>query len=127
MLCLPPPFSRLSVHPCRVGRAPTAWTPSGATTNSANGVTDVKLVVPTLKAMAEQGVPLCVHGEVTDPETDLFDREALFIEQVLKPLLQAVPDLRVIMEHITTEEAVEFVTNAGTHALGGPSSRDERA
>ena len=86
--------------------------PAGATTNSASGVTDVQRVRATLATMAEVGLPLCVHGEVTDPDVDVFDREAVFIERVLRPLLAAHPTLRVVMEHITTAQAVEFVEAA---------------
>lgn len=86
--------------------------PAGATTNSDSGVTDFRKVVPTLKAMAELGVLLLVHGEVTDPEVDMFDREAVFIQEKLIPLLDTVPELKVVMEHITTKEAAEFVASA---------------
>ncbi len=87
--------------------------PAGATTNSASGVTDIRNIYPVLKAMADAGMPLCVHGEVTHASVDVFDREAVFIEQVMRPLLREIPALRVIFEHITTEEAVEFVEGAG--------------
>lgn len=87
--------------------------PAGATTNSDSGVTDIKRVYPVLKAMAECGLPLLVHGEVTDPAVDVFDREAVFIERVLKPLLDTIPDLKLVMEHITTKQAAEFVQQAG--------------
>jgi dihydroorotase len=87
--------------------------PAGATTNSDSGVTDIQKVMPTLKAMAELGVPLCIHGEVTDHTVDVFDREAVFIEQVLKPLMGRLPDLRVVFEHITTRQAANFVWSAG--------------
>ncbi|RDC74385.1 dihydroorotase [Rhodovulum sp. 12E13] len=83
--------------------------PAGATTNSASGVRDIRKVQPVLDAMAEAGLPLCVHGEVTDPEVDIFDREAVFIETVLDPLRARTPGLRVIMEHITTEDAVAYL------------------
>lgn len=83
--------------------------PAGATTNSNSGVTDFKKVIPTLKAMADAGLLLLVHGEVTDPSVDFFDREKVFIEQKLKPILEQVPQLRVVMEHITTKDAAEFV------------------
>jgi len=83
--------------------------PNGATTNSDSGVTSIDKVMPTLKRMAELGLVLCVHGEVTDAEVDIFDREAVFIEQRLRPLVKALPELRVVMEHITTAEAVAFV------------------
>ena len=87
--------------------------PAGATTNSDAGVTAIEKTYPALVEMAAQGVPLLVHGEVTDPVVDLFDREATFIEQVLKPLLNKFPDLRVVFEHITTADAAAFVRSAG--------------
>lgn len=87
--------------------------PAGATTNSDAGVTAIEKTYPALVEMAAQGIPLLVHGEVTDPAIDLFDREAAFIEQVLKPLLHKFPDLRVVFEHITTADAAAFVRSAG--------------
>ncbi|MCL4105290.1 UNVERIFIED_CONTAM: hypothetical protein GTU68_055421 [Idotea baltica] len=87
--------------------------PAGATTNSASGVRDFDKVRPVLERMAEIGLPLCVHGEVTDAEIDIFDREAVFIDQVLDPIRRAVPDLKVVMEHITTSDAVAYVRDAG--------------
>ncbi|MCC5988481.1 MAG: dihydroorotase [Pararhodobacter sp.] len=86
--------------------------PAGATTNSESGVRDMTRVRATLEAMSEADVPLCVHGEVTDAEIDIFDREAVFIERVLDPIRQAVPGLRVIMEHVTTKDAVDYVQSA---------------
>jgi len=83
--------------------------PAGATTNSASGVRDMDRVRGVLETMAEIGLPLCVHGEVTDPEVDIFDREAVFIDRVLDPLRRATPGLRVVMEHITTRNGVEYV------------------
>ena len=83
--------------------------PAGATTNSASGVRDFEKVRPVLEVMAEIGMPLCVHGEVTDGDIDIFDREAVFIDRVLKPLRKKVPDLKVVMEHVTTEDAVDYV------------------
>ena len=83
--------------------------PAGATTNSASGVRDFDKAMPVLERMASLGIPLCVHGEVTDPEIDIFDREAVFIDRVLDPLRKRLPELRVIMEHITTEDGVEYV------------------
>ncbi|QFT81306.1 Dihydroorotase [Roseovarius sp. THAF27] len=83
--------------------------PAGATTNSASGVRDFDRVRPVLERMAEIGMPLCVHGEVTDPEIDIFDREAVFIDRVLDPLRRATPGLRVVMEHITTRQGVDYV------------------
>jgi len=87
--------------------------PAGATTNSASGVTDFNRVRPVLEAMAEAGVTLCVHGEVTDPAVDIFDREAVFIDRVLEPLRRATPGLRVVMEHITTSEGVAYARAGG--------------
>jgi len=84
--------------------------PAGATTNSASGVRDFDKVRPVLECMAGIGLPLCVHGEVTDPEVDIFDREAVFIDRVLDPLRRATPGLRVVMEHVTTSDAVAYVT-----------------
>ncbi len=83
--------------------------PAGATTNSASGVRDFDRLRPVLERMAEIGLPLCVHGEVTDPEVDIFDREAMFIERVLDPLRRAVPGLRVVLEHVTTAEGIAYV------------------
>ncbi len=89
--------------------------PAGATTNSDSGVTDVAHIRGALEAMAEVGMVLCVHGEVTHAEVDVFDREAVFIEQVLQPLLRDIPTLKVVFEHITTAEAVQFVESAGNN------------
>ncbi len=86
--------------------------PAGATTNSASGVRDFDRVRGVLDAMAEAGIPLCTHGEVTDPDVDIFDREAVFIDRVLDPLRRATPQLRVVMEHITTADAVAYVQSA---------------
>lgn len=83
--------------------------PAGATTNSASGVTDFEKVRPVLDRMAEIGMPLCVHGEVTNHEIDIFDREAVFIDKILRPLRKKVADLRIIMEHVTTQDAVDYV------------------
>lgn len=87
--------------------------PAGATTNSASGVANFDKVRPVLEKMAEIGLPLCVHGEVTHAEIDIFDREAAFIEQVLDPIRRATPGLRVVMEHITTKDAVDYATGQG--------------
>jgi dihydroorotase len=86
--------------------------PQGATTNSDAGVTDLARCTKTLEKMQEVGLPLLMHGEVTDPEVDLFDREAVFIERVLIPLRRAMPALKVVFEHITTQEAAEYVAQA---------------
>ncbi|WP_424986127.1 dihydroorotase [Microbulbifer sp. S227A] len=83
--------------------------PAGATTNSASGVSDFDRVRAVLERMAEIGLPLCVHGEVTDPDIDIFDREAVFIDRVLDPIRRATPGLRVVMEHITTANGVDYV------------------
>jgi dihydroorotase len=87
--------------------------PAGATTNSASGVRDIDKVMPVLEAMAEAGVPLCVHGEVTDSEIDIFDREAVFIDRVLDPLRRRLPALRVVMEHVTTADGIDYVRSGG--------------
>ena len=87
--------------------------PAGATTNSHAGVRDLRKVMPVLEKMAEIGLPLCTHGEVTDPEVDIFDREAVFIDTVLAPLRRRMPELRVVMEHITTEEGVAYAAEGG--------------
>ncbi len=87
--------------------------PAGATTNSASGVRDFDRIRPVLDTMAGIGLPLCVHGEVTDAGVDIFDREAVFIERVLEPLRRATPGLRVVMEHITTAEAAAYVRSEG--------------
>jgi dihydroorotase len=83
--------------------------PAHATTNSAHGVTSIERIMPVLEAMASNGVPLLTHGEVTRPDVDMFDREARFAEEVLAPLLARLPELRVVMEHITTEEGAALV------------------
>ena len=87
--------------------------PAGATTNSASGVRDFDKVTPVLEAMAENGIPLCVHGEVTDPDIDIFDREAVFLERVLDPLRQRIRGLRVVLEHVTTSDGVDYVRQGG--------------
>ena len=86
--------------------------PAGATTNSASGVTDIRNIYPALERMQSVGMVLCVHGEVTDPEIDVFDREAVFIDRVLEPLVDDFPDLKIVFEHITTVEAADFVRDA---------------
>lgn len=89
--------------------------PAGATTNSAAGVTDIRHCYPALQAMQRLGLLLLVHGEVTDPATDMFDREAAFIERVMQPLRQAMPELKIVFEHITTREAAQYVAQADAH------------
>lgn len=92
--------------------------PAGATTNSQSGISQIETVIPVLARMAEIGLPLCVHGEVTDPQIDIFDREAVFIETVLEPLRRRLPELRVIMEHVTTKEGVDYIQAAGKQMAG---------
>jgi dihydroorotase len=92
--------------------------PAGATTHSASGVTDVPALDPVLRAMTEAKLPLLVHGEVTDPAIDIFDREAVFIETVLRPVLERHPDLKVVLEHVTTTQGVDFVRSAGANVAG---------
>jgi len=92
--------------------------PAGATTNSASGVSNFDRVRQVLDRMAEIGLPLCVHGEVTTPEVDIFDREAVFIERVLEPIRTATPGLRVVLEHITTEDGVAYVAGGGENIAG---------
>ncbi len=86
--------------------------PAHATTGSAHGVTDIANISPALAAMERIGMPLLIHGEVTDPAVDIFDREAVFIERVLAPLVRELPGLRVVFEHITTADAAQFVREA---------------
>jgi len=100
------------------GHAEAIWIaaklyPAGATTNSASGVTDIRNIDRTLDRMQRIGMVLCVHGEVTDPEVDVFDREAVFIERVLEPVTRRFPALKIVFEHITTAEAVQFVSSSG--------------
>lgn len=83
--------------------------PAGATTNSHGGVRDFDKAMPALERMAKIGMPLCVHGEVTTPEVDIFDREAVFIETVLAPLRRRLPELRVTMEHVTTSDGIDYI------------------
>lgn len=99
------------------GHAQGAWLaaklyPAGATTNSASGVTDIRNIRAALERMQEIGMVLCIHGEVTDPDVDMFDREARFIEKILVPLVSDFPGLRIVLEHITTREAAQFVADA---------------
>jgi dihydroorotase len=89
--------------------------PAGATTNSAAGVTDLKKCSATLARMEKLGLPLLVHGEVTDPAVDIFDREAVFIDQILLPLLHDYPALKLVLEHITTKDGVDFVQASGAN------------
>lgn len=88
--------------------------PAGATTNSRSGVRDLSRVMGVLERMAEIGLPLLIHGEVADDDVDIFDREAVFIDRVLDPLRQRLPELRVVLEHMTTAEGVDYVRSAET-------------
>jgi len=102
----------------RLGKAEGIFTaakmyPANATTNSAHGVTDIKNIRKVLEVMEEVGMPFLVHGEVTDKHVDIFDREAVFIDQVMVQLIKDHPGLKVVFEHITTQEAAEFVMEAG--------------
>ena len=92
--------------------------PAGATTNSASGVTDIRNIYPVLEAMADCGMLLLVHGEVTDSDIDIFDREKVFLERVLAPTLAAFPTLRVVLEHITTADSADFVRSHQGNNLG---------
>ncbi len=89
--------------------------PAGATTNSDAGVTDIRKTYKTLEAMQRAGLKLLVHGEVTDPDIDLFDREAVFIDRVMTPLRRDFPELKIVFEHITTKEAAQYVASADAH------------
>jgi dihydroorotase len=89
--------------------------PAHATTNSASGVTDYDRISSVLERMAGLGMPLLIHGEVTDPEVDVFDREAVFIDRVLDQLRRRLPELRIVLEHVTTEEAVAYVGSSGAN------------
>ena len=98
------------------GHAEGVWVaaklyPAGATTNSAHGVTDIGNIYPALERMQDIGMILCVHGEVTDPEVDVFDREAVFIDRVMSRIVRDFPGLKIVFEHITTRQAAEFVAD----------------
>jgi len=86
--------------------------PAGATTNSDSGVTDISKMTPTLEKMAELGLPLLIHGEVTTDDIDIFDREKIFVDKTLAPLIENIPSLKVVLEHITTKQAAQFVHDA---------------
>lgn len=92
--------------------------PAGATTNSHSGVRDMDKAMPVLERMAEIGLPLCVHGEVTTPEVDIFDREAVFIETVLDPLRRRLPELKVTMEHVTTKDGIDYIRESKANLAG---------
>ena len=86
--------------------------PAGATTNSSSGVTDIRNIYPALERMQQIGMVFCIHGEVTDPGVDVFDREAVFIDRILTPLVRDFPQLKMVLEHITTQQAAEYVAGA---------------
>ncbi|OHV73248.1 dihydroorotase [Ensifer sp. LCM 4579] len=92
--------------------------PAGATTNSSSGVRDIEKAMPVLERMAEIGAPLCVHGEVTAADVDIFDREAVFIEKVLDPLRRRLPELRITMEHVTTKDGIDYITASKANLAG---------
>ncbi len=92
--------------------------PAGATTNADSGVTAIENTYAALEAMQDTGIPLLVHGEVTDPDVDVFDREAVFIERILNPLAQRLPDLKIVLEHVTTRQGVEFVERGSERIAG---------
>lgn len=89
--------------------------PAGATTNSDSGVTEISKIYPVIERMIDEDMPLLIHGEVTDHEIDIFDREQCFIDQVLAPLTQRYPELKVVLEHITTKNAVDFVNSQNSN------------
>ncbi len=92
--------------------------PAGATTNSDSGVRNIENAMPVLERMAAIGCPLCVHGEVTDPAVDIFDREAVFIDTVLDPLRKHLPELRVTMEHVTTKDGIDYIGETEKNLAG---------
>ncbi|HBF30524.1 dihydroorotase [Rhizobium sp.] len=92
--------------------------PAGATTNSHGGVRDMDKAMPVLERMAKIGLPLCVHGEVTTPEVDIFDREAVFIDTVLDPLRKRLPELKVTMEHVTTSDGIDYIKSSTRNLAG---------
>lgn len=92
--------------------------PAGATTNSASGVKDINKAMPVLEKMAKIGLPMCVHGEVTDADVDIFDREAVFIDTKLDPLRRRLPELRVVMEHVTTSDGIDYISDAEVNLAG---------
>ncbi len=108
----PSDIAEIADHPHGVVVAVKLY-PANATTNSASGVTDVDKCLPVLEAMEKYHVPLCVHAEVSDPNVDVFDREAVFVDRVLRGIVDRFPDLRVVMEHVTTKDGVDFVSECG--------------
>jgi len=101
--------------------------PAGATTHSDSGVTDIARAYPALEAMQREGLPLLVHGEVTDPDVDIFDRESAFVDRVLSRVVRDFPSLRVVLEHVTTTEAVDFVVAAPAPRRRGARKEAQRA
>ena len=91
--------------------------PAGATTNSESGVKNINLIMPILEKMQEIGMPLLIHGEVTDPSIDIFDREQVFIDTILDPICKKLPYLKITLEHITTEHAVEYIKNGNSNLV----------
>jgi dihydroorotase len=94
--------------------------PAGATTNSDSGVTDIRNIYPVLARMEKLGMVLCVHGEVTDPDVDVFDREAVFVDRILTRLVSDFPELKIVLEHISTSDAVDFVSSGRVAATITP-------
>lgn len=94
------------------------WYPAGATTHSQHGVRTISRCFPTINAMQEQGMPLLVHAETTDPTVDTFDREAVFIDRILAPVINRFPNLRVVIEHVTTRQGVQFIRDASPLVAG---------
>jgi len=110
------PAEVLNAHASGIVHA-IKYYPAGATTNSDSGITDIRKVDAVLEVMQEIGMPLLLHGEVTDPEIDIFDREAVFIDHILTPLRQRFPELKIVLEHITTRQAAEFVASAPANVV----------
>jgi len=110
------PAEVLNAHASGIVHA-IKYYPAGATTNSDSGITDIRKVDAVLEVMQEIGMPLLLHGEVTDPEIDIFDREAAFIDHILTPLRQRFPELKIVLEHITTRQAAEFVASAPANVV----------
>jgi dihydroorotase len=115
-------IDRADVEELARGYAEGVWLaaklyPAGATTNSASGVTDIRNIYPALERMQAIGMVLCVHGEVTDPDVDVFDREAVFIDRILASVARDFPELKIVFEHITTMEAAQFVQSSGPNIV----------
>lgn len=102
---------QVMIHACKLY-------PAGATTNSDAGVTDIKKIYPVLEVMQEEGILLLIHGEVTDPSIDFFDREKVFIETILKAIIKDFPKLKIVLEHITTKDAVDFISSSPENVAG---------